>query len=206
MSTTEDDLTRSGHPARSPIFRKDTGYVSDRHAYYSEYYQKNKTKLGKKKKDRYNASEANREYHRRKSREWYHRNKVNSGTMNRTVLVAEDGRRLYSIRHAANAIGLSISYFRDLTRSGIIPEASMKASGRWRMYTEGQIKLLKRASSYYYQYTTPNRMQAVLFCFWEEPELALALSEDKCLLVATEKMKLKAVRTDRRHVKLRKEY
>lgn len=198
--------TTAGHPAKSPKFRKDTGYISDRHEYYAEYYKKNKAKLNNKKKERYSSSESNREYHKRKAREWYHKNKVRTGTMNRTVLKTEDGRRLYSIRHAANAIGFSIPYFRDLIKNGIVPEASFKASGRWRMYTEGQIKLLKRASVYYYQYTTQNRMQAVLFCFWRDPKTAMAMSEDKCLLVAIEKMKQKAVRADIRHVMLKKEY
>lgn len=200
MVITDTNPKLTGHPARSPKFRKDTGYISDRHEYYSEYYQKNKTKLNKKKKDRYASSPMNREYHKKKAREWYHRNKTNTGTVNRTVMRAEDGRRLYSIRHAANALGLSISYFRDLIRSGIVPEASIRVSGRWRMYTEGQVKLLKRSSVYYYQYTEPNRMQAVLFCFWGDPDAAMAMSEDKCLLVAIERMKKKAIRTDSRHV------
>lgn len=206
MATTDTSSGVIGHPAKSPKFRKDTGYISDRHEYYSEYYQKNKTKLNKKKKDRYASSSANREYHKKKASEWYHKNKTNTGTVNRTVMRAEDGRRLYSIRHAANALGLSISYFRDLIRNGIVPEASIKASGRWRMYTEGQIKLLKRASVYYYQYTEPNRMQAVLFCFWRDADTAMAMSEDRCLLVAIERMKKKATRADSRHVVLLKKF
>lgn len=182
---------KGGHPARSPRFRADTGYVSDRHEYYAKHYQKNKAKVAKKKKERYANSEAVREYHRKKSMEYYRRNRVSVGIVNKTVKTTTEGERLYSINHAAHAIGFSTPYFRDLTRKGVIPEASYKNTAKWRMYTEGQIKLLKRAMIYYNQHRTADETQAVLFCFWDDPEAGMSLSTSACLTLALKTMKNK---------------
>jgi hypothetical protein len=189
MTDDTDIKSIGGHPARSPKFRRDTGYISDRNKYYSDYYQKNKEKIKAKKKKRYAESEAVRDYHRRKSNDYYQRNKVKTGSSNRTIMTTDSGERVYSIRHAANAMGFSVTYFRDLIKRGIIPDASIKNAGGWRMYTGGQIRLLKRAMTYYHQYTNPDRVQAVLFCFWHEPEAAMAMSQDQCLLYAMKEMK-----------------
>lgn len=184
----------SGHPARSPKFRKDAGYISDRHEYYSNYYQKNKKKIATKKVNRYKNSEALREYHKKKSAEWYDKHRVSAGYGNRTIVMGEDGQRLYSIGHAANAFGFTVHHFRRLTKQGIIPEASYKAGGKWRMYTSGQIRLLKKVSrNYYIQYTTPHNAQAVLFVFWEDTETALQLSPDELLIKAAKLMKKKTL-------------
>ena len=180
--------SKGGHPARSPKFRKDTGYISERQGYYSSYYQKNKIRIQAKKKKRYADSEAVREYHKKKSNEYYQRNKTKTGSSNRTIMTVDTGERVYSIRHAANAVGFSVPYFRDLIKRGIIPDASIKNAAGWRMYTGGQIKLLKRAMAYYHQYTKPDRVQAVLFCFWHEPEAAMAMRQDKCVDYAMKQM------------------
>jgi len=180
--------------------------LSDRSSYHSEYYQTNKERIKVQKAKRYNESEEVREYHRKKSTEWYHRNKVNVGKSNRTIVRTKKGQRLYSIRYAADAMGISISYFRDLIRNGLVPEASYKAVGRWRMYTKDQLRLLQRASEYHRQYTTPYRMQAVLFCFWEKPEVAMKATSDASLVQAMKWMEKTALRADKKTVQLRAKF
>jgi len=182
---------KGGHPARSPKFRAETGYLSARHTYYSKYYQRNKEKLAAKKKERYKDSPTLRDYHRKKSNEYYLRHRVKTGARNRTIMTAQDGQRLYSINHAANAIGFSVAWFRDLIRKGIIPDASFKSPSGWRLYSAGQIKLLKKAMIYYHQYTNPNRTQAVLFCFWNDPEAVMTLDSDRILKIAMKAMEKK---------------
>lgn len=192
-----------GHPARSPAFRTQTGYVSERHAYYSKYYQRNKAVIRAKRKSRYNSSVAVRNYHKQKSNEWYANHKVKTGTSNRTIQTTPDGKRLYSIRHAASAIGFSVAYFRDLTNKGIIPVASYRTEAKWRLYTEGQIKLLKRAVPLYPKQTAINQAQAVLFCFWDDPETGLALTLNKCVSVAVKKMQEKAKIKNSKQIQLK---
>jgi hypothetical protein len=202
----ESDVVESqkgGHPARSPAFRAQTGHVSERHAYYSKYYQKNKAAIRAKRKSRYNSSIAVRNYHKQKSNEWYANHKVKTGTSNRTIQTTSDGKRLYSIRHAASAIGFSVAYFRDLTNKGIIPAASYRTEAKWRLYTEGQIKLLKRAVPLYPNQSVINQAQAVLFCFWDDPETGLALTLNKCISVAIEKMQEKAKVKNSRQIQLK---
>lgn len=187
----DDFIRRAKHPASSPTYRRKTGYVSDRHEYYSQYYQKNKAAFRKRRKERYHKSEAVREYHRKQSREWYKKHRAKGDNPNRTIIKTSDGRRLYSIGHAAGAVGFSIPYFRDMTLKGIFPDATYKNKAGWRMYSEDQIKLLKKAIVFYRQFTTPDNMQAVLYCYWDEPEKALYVENDALLIRALNAMKNK---------------
>ena len=180
--------------------------VTDRKQYHSEYYRNNKARILSLKAKRYKESEENRTYHRRKSNEWYHRNKVLVGSRDRSIVRTEGGQRLYSIRYAAEAFGISIPYFRDFIRKGLIPEASYTASGKWRMYTKDQLRLLKRAAEYYKQYTSPYRMQAMLFCFWQESGKAMGMTQDACLLFAMKWMEKIALRVDEKTVKFSVEF
>lgn len=194
ISSIESDTVESekrGHPARSPAFRRKVGYISDRHAYYSKYYQKNKEEIRKRRNLRYRSSAAVRKYHIQKSKEWYSRNRIKTGTSNRTILNTAEGKRFYTIRHAAGAAGFSVMYFRDLVNRGIIPEASHKTATGWRLYNEGQIKLLKKVMPFYSRYSTAEKTQAILFCFWEDAEAGLTLTLDECAVIAMEKMRKK---------------
>lgn len=195
------------HSIRQPVkLDNDKAYLSDRSSYHSKYYQTNKKRIKAQKAKRYEESEEVREYHRKKSNEWYKRNKVKAGKNNRTIVQTGKGQRLYSIRHAATSLGISVSYFRDLIREGIVPEASYRAIGNWRMYTKDQLRLLQRASDNYYQYTTPYRMQAVLFCFWEKPDVAMKSTPDACLIQAVKWMEKTALRADEKTVQLRAKF
>lgn len=180
--------------------------VTDRKQYHSEYYRNNKARILSLKAKRYKESEENRAYHRRKSNEWYHQNKVLVGSRDRSIVMTEGGRRLYSIRYAAEAFGISIPYFRDFIRKGLIPEASYTASGKWRMYIKDQLRLLKRAAEYYRQYTNPYRMQAMLFCFWEEPGTAMDMTQDACLLMAMKQMEESVSRVDKKKIAFKLRY
>lgn len=203
-STQQSNIEKSKSSKRRysarPLVSADTDkeYITDRRAYLKQYYLKNKQRIKLRKAEKYRTSMSLRAYHRKKSKEWYHRNKVTTGKFNRTILQTPEGKRLYSIKYAANAFGISTSYFRDLTKQGWIPEASYRAIGKWRMYTKDQLRLLKRASEYYYKFANQDRMQAVLFCFWCAPATAMKLSLDDCLVRAMAVMKKTAKRADRR--------
>lgn len=165
-------MEKGKHPGLSEKWRRKTGYVSGRHEYYSAYYQKNKKRLRAKRRKYYNASEATRDYYRKANKQWYDEHRKKSP--NRTIMLTPEGDRMYSIRHAANAIGYSVEYFRDLTNKGVIPPASFRDSRGWRLYSEGQLALLKRAMVYY-DSPHPGQTQALLFSFWKNPEEAMKL-------------------------------
>lgn len=169
------------HPGLSEKFRRKTGYVSARHDYYSSYYQKNKARIRAKRRKYFHSSAAVREYYRKANRDWYkeHRQK----TPNRTIMLTPKGERLYTIRHAANAIGYSVEYFRDLMKKGIIPQALFRENRGWRLYSEGQLALLKRAMVYF-DGLHPERAQALLFAFWRNPEEGMKLPAEKSLMRA----------------------
>jgi hypothetical protein len=171
-------MQKGKHPALSPKYRAETGYVSTRHDYYSSYYQRNKKAIMARKKELLDSSATRREYYKRMGREW--RKEHRKGTVARTIMLSENNERLYTIVHAANATGLSIPRFRDMIKSGIIPEASIKDARGWRLYTEDQIGLIRRAM-HYYMPRNPLRTKAILQVFWEDPKAGLALPVEKCL-------------------------
>lgn len=177
----------SQHPALSPRYRAITGHVSERNEYYREYYQKNKDKIRDKRRERYQNSKAVRRYQAAQSKLSRARKTGRTGPCDRTLLRTEEGQRLYSIRHAAIAIGYSIEYMRDLINKGVIPEATVRDNRGWRLYTEGQVKLLRRAFHYYYG-PDPWRAQAMMFVYWNNPEAALAMTASRHAEVAVKEM------------------
>lgn len=169
-------LRPDAHVGRFTRKRRDLGYVSPRRKYQSTYYQKNKDKIKKHRRERYSRSEEVREYHKDFTRKWRNKSRyVKQGR--RTVMRSKTGERLYTSRYACAAFGYSAVRFRTLCEKGIIPQASLRDQRGWRLYTGDQIALLKRAA-FHYVGKNPWKSQAILFSYWDNPKEALALTSE----------------------------
>ncbi len=183
-------LSPDAHPGLFTKKRKKTGYVSPRRKYYSAYYQTNKQRIIRRRKERYRKSPAVRKYHNEQTGAW--RKTQNKGeNYNRTIMLGENGEHLFTARYACAAFGYSEGYFRTLCLRGIIPNASYRDSRGWRLYTADQIALLKKAGTHF-EGIDPYKVQAILFTYWQDPKPALAMDHD--LLLKTAKAKFQRIK------------
>lgn len=187
-------LPAGSHPGLFAKKRKSTGYVSPRRKYYSSYYQKNKEGIKAQRRARYQKSEPLRESHRLANTLWRKKTtkeRKKKGGANYTVMVGDNGERLFTARYACAAFGYSDQHFRTLCLRGVIPNASYRDVRGWRLYTADQIALLKKAATFYVG-TDPWKVQAILFTYWQDPKTGLKMDYD--LLLKTAKAKFQRVR------------
>jgi hypothetical protein len=108
-----------------------------------EYYQTNKDKISRKRKTRYRKDRSHRDRIRLKAHDYYHQFKKEDHIADRHVMVAEGGRRLYTIGRIATLIRRNIGTVRKYHRLGILPEPSHYDTRGWRLYSREQAVILQ---------------------------------------------------------------
>lgn len=133
----------------------------ERKEYQRQYYLRNREKISKRKKDRYQSDSEARE-HAKEAAKMYRTKKkaeedklraegkipiVKPKKQEKPVRINIGGKVCigYPIEILANEIGRSVFTIKNWIKTGIIPDTPLKINGRKRLYTDGMILSIKIA-------------------------------------------------------------
>jgi hypothetical protein len=117
---------------------------------YKEWYKRGGGRqIAKRRKKRRETDEQYRERISRESRQSYHRRTADTPKYYGKRSVDENGNLLFSVGNVAKSIGKSVITVRKYCEKGIIQEPRHRSSRNWRMFTEGQYILIKKAFQLY---------------------------------------------------------
>ncbi len=109
----------------------------------SEYYQKHRATISRKRKVRYRRDVSHRDRIRLQAHDYYHRFKKKDTIPDRHVVVVEAGERLYTIGRLSLLIGKGVGTIRQYHRKGVIPDPTHFDTRGWRLYRPDQVALLQ---------------------------------------------------------------
>lgn len=113
---------------------------------YKEWYKKGGGKrIAKRRKKRRETDAEYRERISRESRESYHRRTADKPKYYGKRAVDEEGNLLFSVGNVAKSINKGVVTVRKYCANGIIPEPTHRSSRNWRMFTESQYLLIRKA-------------------------------------------------------------
>lgn len=113
---------------------------------YKDWYKKGGgRKIAKQRKKRRKTDVEYCERISRESRQSYHRRTANQPKYYGKRSVDEDGNLLFSVGNVAKSISKSVITVRKYCEKGIIPEPRHRSSRNWRMFTENQFIIVKKA-------------------------------------------------------------
>jgi len=140
-------------------------------AYNREYYEQNKPILKITKAKRYATDRKYREGVKRRARDRYQKKRGDALKNVGYTLKKLNGEVVFTIQHAAKAIGRATSTLRSAEASGHVPKSTVVDSRGWRVYTERQIGLMVTAFKYYDENLwTMKNVSDYLHKHWEEPK------------------------------------
>ena len=123
--------------------------------YYDEWYEKNKEKRNRERRERYAKDAAYRQAckdHAKSYRERKPNGDIKTTKERKPVMIEVSGqtRRCWTLAHLASKIGRSPATLKSWIRKGLLPETPLRTStesGRCkaRLYTDGQIQVIKAA-------------------------------------------------------------
>jgi len=112
---------------------------------FKDYYRKNRRSLLAKKRRKYRTNRSYRESVRKQARRRYYTKVKSRQSSDRTVVSSKDGRQFISIGKVSKIIGRTPCTIRQYHRSGVLPKPLYFDRRGWRLYTKGQVLLLKKA-------------------------------------------------------------
>lgn len=109
--------------------------------YNREYYQGNRKRIARQRRERYAYDPSYRSMTKTHANKYYKKNrKPKNPGIALTVKKTKD-KQLFSIKYLADVIGYSQSYIRLLEKDGVVPVTTYTDSRKWRLYSKKQIEL-----------------------------------------------------------------
>ncbi len=112
---------------------------------YKKWYRENKSKLSRRRKRRYHNDESFREQVKDRANKYYQRRRRKAVPVDRTVIRSRAGEHYISIGKLATFINRKSDTIRQYHRTGVLPSPSFYDTRGWRLYTQKQARLLRRA-------------------------------------------------------------
>lgn len=119
---------------------------------YRLWYERNKSKLSEKRKEKYKNNFEYREKVKKKARDYYREKKAKGVARRRAKnkgIVEKNGKFYYTISYVGKAIGRSVSTLRMYESKKIIPGPKEVDPRGWRLYSGKQLSLLTTAFGMY---------------------------------------------------------
>jgi hypothetical protein len=112
---------------------------------FKEWWDKNKERLNKERREKYHSDPEFRQLAKEKSRRNYRIVRRRDNPVDRYAIRDANGNRYWTIGRIARIINRPIPTIRSYHIAGVLPEPTVVDSRKWRLYTSAQAALLRQA-------------------------------------------------------------